>query len=158
MPRIILNAVPLQQDDEFLLKRQLFVMLGLLFDVCGNLVDVGLADRERTVTLLPREIGLGRKGFVDPFGCEALPFTHGLGHGEVGGQDDQAVDVVLGAADGEGAADNSFRANPAIYSCRRVRKSSWINGRRSLVEKTTCVTRLAKVWPMAVLSGAPGGA
>ncbi len=65
---IKLDAMTLQERDEFFLERGLSVMLSLSGNVPLDAIEVGIAYRERIVAGLPGEIPPVRKYFVNPPG------------------------------------------------------------------------------------------
>ena len=71
-PLVILNAVCLQKQSVFLLKRPLLVMLCLAANVLHGLVDERRTDRERSVSLLPCESGVKRVERLHPLAAVGL--------------------------------------------------------------------------------------
>ena len=58
--------MPLQQAQEFLLKRRLAMMFFLILDVGRHRGHFDPADRERAVPFLPAELKCGKR-LVNPF-------------------------------------------------------------------------------------------
>ena len=91
---VVRNPVPLQEDNEFLLKRNVPVVLLLVGDVRPDRIDVRPADAERPVPRLPREVRPLRPRFMDPLGRVALHDPHRVCDRQRRRQGNEQVDVV----------------------------------------------------------------
>lgn len=95
---LVLNFVTAEQRDEFVLKRCCLVVLALVLDVVDHIGDVRLADRERSVAVLPGEGLQARKCVVNPFGRTAFDELHRLGWSDGWWRSQQNVNVILDAS------------------------------------------------------------
>lgn len=98
---LVLDFVSAQQRNELVLKRRRFVVLALALDVVDHSGDVGLADREGSVAVLPSEGSQARKCVVNPFRRTTLDELHGLGRSGGRWRSQQNVNVVFDASDAQ---------------------------------------------------------
>ena len=99
IPLVPRDAVPLQQQTKLILIRPCPVMLLLIRDVCPHLTDIGLADGECAVTVLPVKLGKRRPFLFDPFGLAALQFPDQIGDRHRPMQNAEDVNMILHNAD-----------------------------------------------------------
>jgi len=73
---VVLNPVALQHQTILLLKRPLPVMFLLLGDVCLHLFDIGRADGEHAIAVLPMEVSQRHAFLLYASGRMGLHFFH----------------------------------------------------------------------------------
>lgn len=78
------------------------MMLRLAADVVSDQINLRLAHRERTVTILPRKSGCIRKLVLYPMRRNTLQQLHGLGYGAAGWNHDQNVCMVVNTSNFHG--------------------------------------------------------
>ena len=91
----------------------------LVPNIFDDLLFVGRAHRKRAITALPSEIAMISKPLMDP--ARGIGFHHpqAFGDGNIGGEADQHVDVVLQAIDDAGRS--SHLADDAAHVGEEVR-------------------------------------
>jgi hypothetical protein len=101
---IKLDAVPLEQRAEFILKAHPAMMFLLAFDVSPHRLDVGLAHRKSRVSRLPTELRKARTIILYPFGTTLLYFLDNLLQWMVFRQCEERMNMVFHAANDERGA------------------------------------------------------
>ena len=96
--------VALQHAAEFILKRNLLVMLLLPGDVGAHIIHLRLAAGENTVAALPCEADQARGFPLQPGGWTAFQFLHDIRHRGREGMREEQMHMILHAADDEGLA------------------------------------------------------
>jgi hypothetical protein len=110
IPLVVFHHAALQHRQVFLLKRLHTMMLGLVQDIRSHRINVGRADREGSVSLLPfksRQVNLS----MNPFRRFASDPSHYIGKAMGGTKTHENVDMISYATNGmSNAAQTSDRA------------------------------------------------
>ena len=96
------DAVALEEGAEFRLEGAGLVVGFLVLDVGGDGGELGGADGEEGIAVLPGEVLGVAGGFFPGSGGGALYFLDPVGWGEGAGEVEEDVDVVRHAADDDG--------------------------------------------------------
>src|ERR1700722_4284149 len=78
------------------------MVLLLILNVTNDGRSAGFADAECSVAALPGELALPRPSLLDPSRRVCLDDSHAIGHGKVGRQASQQVNMIGCAANGDG--------------------------------------------------------
>jgi hypothetical protein len=102
------HTVFLADSPEFVLVRQVAMVFALTGNVTAKVIQLGLADGEGAVAVLPGEVGILRAFGFEPFRGVLLELLDEFAHGDCSRECAGNVYMVVGAANGMGWAIQSF--------------------------------------------------